>query len=69
MADKMNRTMYLLTMISALLLPSSLITGLFGINVGGMPGVDNTLAFTIVAVTIPALAVCEYILFRRLKWM
>ena len=69
LAERMNKTMYLLTIVSALLLPPALITGLFGINVGGMPGVDNSQAFTIIAVGIPLLAVIEFWLLRWLKWI
>lgn len=69
MADQMNRTMYLLTVVSALLLPPALLTGLLGINVGGMPGVDSDLAFTLVAVAVPVLAVVEFVLLRHLKWI
>ena len=68
-ADQMNRTMYLLTVVSAILLPPSLLTGLLGINVGGMPGVDSGLAFTIVAVAIPLVAITEFIVLRKLKWL
>ena len=68
-AEQMNRTMYLLTVVSALLLPPSLLTGLLGINVGGMPGVDSNIAFTLVAIAVPTLAVVEFVLLRRLKWI
>ncbi len=69
LADQMNRTMYLLTIVAAVLLPPSLITGLFGINVGGMPGVENAWAFAAVAAVLVVLAVVEIILLRRLKWI
>ena len=69
LAERMNKTMYLLTIVSALLLPPALITGLFGINVGGMPGVENSQAFTIIAVAIPLLAAIEFWLLRWLKWI
>lgn len=69
LSDQMNRTMYLLTIVAAILLPPSLITGLFGINVGGMPGVDNIWAFTIVIVGIVLIGVVEVIVLRRLKWI
>jgi zinc transporter len=68
-ADQMNRTMYLLTVVAALLLPPSLLTGLFGSNVGGMPGTENTWAFAAIAIFIPVLAVVEYIALRWLKWI
>jgi len=69
LSDQMNRTMYLLTIVAAILLPPSLITGLFGINVGGMPGVENVWAFTLVVAGIVVLATVEVILLRRLKWI
>ena len=69
LTDQMNRTMYLLTVVAALLLPPSLLTGLFGINVGGMPGVDSSWAFGAIAILIPVLAVVEFAVLRWLKWI
>ncbi|MCG8393226.1 MAG: zinc transporter ZntB [Pseudomonadales bacterium] len=43
--EAINDRMYLLAMISALFLPLGFLTGLFGINVGGLPGVENPMAF------------------------
>ena len=69
LTDRMNRTMYLLTVVAALLLPPSLLTGLFGINVTGMPGTETAWAFTAVAVLIPVLAVVEFVFIRWFKWI
>ncbi len=69
LSDQMNKTMYLLTVVAAVLLPPSLVTGLLGVNVGGMPGVENPWAFTAVVVLLAVLAVVEVILLRRLKWI
>jgi zinc transporter len=69
LADQMNRTMYLLAIVAAVLLPPSLITGLFGINVGGMPGVENAWAFALVVLVLVVLGVVEVVLLRRLKWI
>jgi zinc transporter len=66
-SDQTNRTMYLLTVVAAVLLPPSLLTGLLGVNVGGMPGADNPLSFAIVVVLIIALAVVEVAVLRHLK--
>ena len=68
-SDQMNRTMYLLTVVAAVLLPPSLLTGLLGINVGGMPGTENPLAFTSVVGLIAVLAVVEIAVLRHLKWI
>jgi zinc transporter len=69
LSDQMNNTMYLLTIVAAVLLPPSLITGIFGINVGGMPGVENSFGFTAVILSIIVLAIVEVVLLRRLKWI
>ncbi len=67
--DQMNRTMYLLTVVATLLLPAGILTGLFGINVAGMPGVESSWAFAAVALLIPALAIVEFLILRWLKWI
>jgi zinc transporter len=67
--DQMNRTMYLLTVVATLLLPASLLTGLLGINVGGIPGVESNWAFLVVALLIPALVIVQFVVLRWLKWI
>ncbi len=39
--ERMNRNMYLLTVISAIFLPLTLVTGIFGMNTGGLPFTDD----------------------------
>ncbi len=68
-SERMNRTMYVLTVVAAILLPPSLIAGMLGINVGGMPGVDNAVAFWIVVALIIGLGAVEYLFLRRLRWI
>ncbi|MBL7248923.1 CorA family divalent cation transporter [Alloalcanivorax marinus] len=43
--EAINDRMYLLAIISAIFLPLGFLTGLFGINIGGMPGVEDPNAF------------------------
>ncbi len=69
LSDQMNRTMYVLTVVATVLLPPSLITGLLGINVAGMPGAEQPWAFAIVIVLLVVLAVVEIVVLRRLKWI
>ena len=63
-SDQMNRTMYMLSIVAAIFLPLGLLTGLLGINVGGIPGTENPWAFTVVCVLLVLLAVVLGILFR-----
>lgn len=67
-AEKMNRNTYWLSMVAGVFLPISFLTGLFGINIGGMPGVDDERAFWIFCAALSAIAVIEYILLRRLRF-
>ena len=41
--EKMNRIMFMLTIISAIFLPMTLITGYFGMNTGGLPLTEDPL--------------------------
>ena len=49
LAELMNRRMYLLSLVAAVFLPLGLLTGLRGINVGGLPGGQNEWGFWIVS--------------------
>lgn len=44
--DLMNKSMYRISIVSALFLPLGFITGLLGVNIAGMPGTDDPSAFT-----------------------
>ncbi|MDA0654325.1 MAG: zinc transporter ZntB [Proteobacteria bacterium] len=68
-AEQMNRTMYVLTLVAAIMLPLGFLTGLLGINVGGIPGTDNPYSFAIVCALLFAIAAAEAWVFRRLKWI
>lgn len=68
-SESMNRTMYVLSIVAAIFLPLSFVTGLLGINVGGMPGVESGLGFVITCVILILLLVLEVMILRRLKWM
>ncbi|MDX1425680.1 MAG: zinc transporter ZntB [Kiloniellales bacterium] len=68
LSETANRTIYLLTIVAAIMLPLSFVTGLLGINVGGMPGVDDPRAFWLVCLLLLAFAIAEIWIFRKLKW-
>jgi zinc transporter len=68
LAELTNRRMYLLTMIAAIFLPLSFITGLLGINVGGIPGADDRHAFLAVIGLLAVVSVAQWLYFRWRKW-
>lgn len=64
-----ERATYVLTIVAGIFLPLGFITGLFGINVGGMPWLNNPEGFVIVMALCSAIFVTLILLFRRLKWL
>ncbi len=66
-AEKMNRYMVLLSAVAAIFLPLTLLTGLLGINVAGIPFDESPWAFGAVAGLLVLIAGFEVWLFRRLK--
>jgi zinc transporter len=45
LSDRLGRRMYVLAVITCLFLPLTFITGLFGVNLGGIPGAHHELGF------------------------
>ncbi len=68
LADRLNKNMYVLSVIAAIFLPLSFLTGLLGINVGGIPGAEETNAFWLFCGILSVIIVGQVILFRKLKW-
>jgi len=64
-ADRMNRTMLLLAIVTTVFLPLGLITGLLGVNVGGIPGTNDPFAFFYVSGIIVAVGLALWFFIRR----
>ena len=60
---------YMLTIVAGIFLPLGFLTGLLGINVGGMPGMDDPDAFWGVVAMCGLLFVVLIVVFRRLRWL
>ena len=69
LAERLNKNTYVLSIIAAIFLPLSLLTGLLGINVGGIPGDKWPWSFASVSIGIFVLGVLEYWLLKKLKWI
>jgi zinc transporter len=65
-AERINRQTLVLAVVAALFLPLGLITGLLGINVGGIPGAGNHWAFWIVCALLVAIGAGQLWLFKRI---
>ena len=68
-AEEMNRNMMILSVVAAIFLPLGLISGMFGINVSGMPWTEGASGFWIVTAIVVIIAAIELIIFKILKWI
>ena len=68
MSEQMNQRTYVFTIIATLFLPLGFFTGLMGINVGGMPGVEGDLGFWIVVAMSVGIAGILAIYFKKKRW-
>ncbi len=68
-AASMSRNNYVLSVVAAIFLPLGFLTGLFGVNVGGMPGVDWAWAFALLTVAMVLIGVGLFVVFRLAKWL
>lgn len=68
-AERMNRNMYVLSIVAGVFLPLGLFTGLLGINVGGIPGTNSDYAFAVVCGLLVVVACVVLWLFRRLRML
>lgn len=68
-SEQMNQRMYVLSIISAIFLPLGFLTGLLGINVGGIPGAENKDAFGIFLFMLVFIVALQFYLFKKYKWI
>ncbi|MGI4856510.1 MAG: CorA family divalent cation transporter [Janthinobacterium lividum] len=67
LAEDINRKLLALAIMSALLLPASLISGIFGMNVAGLPGMHDRYAFWIVMAAMLLLGLTTVGILKRLR--
>lgn len=68
-AAQTNKTSYLLSIVAAVFLPLGFLTGLLGMNVGGLPGTSLHSAFWISCAGMVVLVVIQLLVFRKLRWL
>lgn len=69
LSEQLNERMYVLSVVAAIFLPLGFFTGLMGINVGGMPGVEDQAAFWVVVALCVGLSVFLVAMFRWRRWL
>lgn len=68
LSEKLNKNMYILSVIAAIFLPLGFLTGLLGINVGGIPGAEQPDAFFIFSGLLVVVVLLQVLIFKKLKW-
>jgi zinc transporter len=68
-AMEQNARMYLLSVVAAIFLPLTFVTGLLGMNVAGLPGTVSPNGFMISMVVMVALGIALVGFFRWKKWI
>ncbi|MEE4250882.1 MAG: zinc transporter ZntB [Alcanivoracaceae bacterium] len=69
LSDRLGRRMYALAVITGLFLPLTFITGLFGVNLGGIPGAAHEGGFTVFVVATLLFGLLLTLLLRWRRWL
>ena len=69
LAEKQNARMFVLSIVAAIFLPLSFLTGVFGMNVAGLPGLEYPNAFNLLTGSMLVLAIALIAYMRWKKWM
>jgi len=64
----LNRKMYLIAIVTAIFMPLTFITGLFGVNLGGIPGATASYAFLLLIVMLVFIGVIQIIQLKKKGW-
>ncbi len=67
-SERIAQTSNRLTAVAALLLPPSLVAGMLGANIGGIPGQGSPVAFWELVGVFVALMGCQWWILRRIGW-
>lgn len=69
MSEQQNKRMYVLSIVTAIFLPLSFLTGIFGMNVAGLPGTESGDAFLYLISGMGLLALAILLLMYWRKWL
>jgi zinc transporter len=67
-AGRIGKQGFVLSVVAAIFLPLGFLTGLFGVNVAGMPGIDWPYAFAALSLAMALIGVGLWLVFRWLRW-
>ncbi|MEW5728268.1 MAG: CorA family divalent cation transporter [Pseudomonadota bacterium] len=67
-AERSGRNLYIISILTAVLMPLNIVTGIFGMNVAGLPGLHSDGAFLWVMLGMAALAAAVVGIFKLKRW-
>ncbi|HQZ13001.1 MAG TPA: CorA family divalent cation transporter, partial [Devosia sp.] len=68
-AEQLNRALLILAAVTTIFMPLTLITGIIGMNVDGIPFAREPWAFGVVILVLALIGVLEFLWFRSRKWL
>lgn len=68
MNEKLNGRLYLLTLVAGIFLPLGFLTGLLGVNLGGIPGSESPRAFGLFCLLIAFIFIVQVLFLRLRRW-
>jgi magnesium transporter len=68
-SNRMNNVMKALTVVGTIALPALVITGMYGMNVHGLPFAQSPYAFAVVAGVVLGLMLVLLVVLRRMRWL
>lgn len=69
MQEAMNRRTYTMSLLAMIFLPTTFLTGLFGVNLGGIPGAESHYGFAIFCLMLVLLVVGVALWLHKRKWL
>lgn len=67
LAEITNRNLYVLSIFTAVFLPMTLVTGVFGMNVGGLPGVGSPHGFLWTIALMALIGLATFVVLKAAK--
>ena len=68
LTERLNKNMYALSVVAAIFLPLGFLTGLLGINIGGIPGAENPQAFVVICGMLALVVGLQIVIFQKMCW-
>ena len=69
LSDRVNRNTFVMSVVTSMFLPLGFLTGLFGVNLGGMPGLQSPAAFAILVASCAILLIAQLGVMGLWRWL